>query len=60
MICPKKLKFPVAAHHRIIVDAAKRDDETAKGLFAAFDLVEPFGGLMLCDVMQRVGRVIHE
>lgn len=38
-----ELQFPVVAHHRIIVDAAKRNDETAKGLFASFDLVEPFG-----------------
>ena len=37
-----ELQFPVVAHHRIIVDAASRDDETAKGLFAAFDLAEPF------------------
>lgn len=36
-----ELQFPVVAHHRIIVDAAVRDDETARGLFAAFDLVEP-------------------
>ena len=37
----EELKFPVVAHHRIIVNAAQRDDERAKAQFAAFDLVEP-------------------
>ena len=36
-----ELKFPVVAHHRLIVDAAKRDDAATKAAFAGFDLVEP-------------------
>ncbi len=37
----EKLKFPVVAHHRIIVNAAERDDAHLKKLFSEFDLVEP-------------------
>lgn len=37
----EELKFPVVAHHRIIVNAAGRDDAKTKALFAGFDLVEP-------------------
>lgn len=37
-----ELKFPVVAHHRIIVTAALADADRAKALFADFDLVEPF------------------
>ena len=36
-----ELVFPVVAHHRIIVDAAKRDDKATAALFTAFELVEP-------------------
>lgn len=36
------LKFPVVAHHRLIVDAARRDDAAARAAFAGFDLAEPF------------------
>ena len=36
-----ELKFPVVAHHRIIVVAEQRDDERVKALFAGFDLTEP-------------------
>lgn len=36
----EELKFPVVAHHRIIVNAAERDDAATAALFAAFDLVE--------------------
>lgn len=36
-----ELKFPVVAHHRIIVHAAQRDDAATAALFASFDLVEP-------------------
>ena len=36
-----ELKFPVVAHQRLIVDAAKRDDAATKAAFAGFDLVEP-------------------
>lgn len=38
----EKLKFPVVAHHRIIVEASRRNDAVAKSLFDGFDLVEPF------------------
>ena len=37
-----ELKFPVVAHHRIIVTAELADEERARALFADFDLVEPF------------------
>ena len=37
----EELKFPIIAHHRMIVDAAKRDDVATKALFADFALVEP-------------------
>lgn len=36
-----EIKFPVTAHHRIIVHAAQKDDAATAALFAAFDLVEP-------------------
>ena len=36
-----ELKFPVVAHHRLIVDAARRDDAVTKAAFAGFYLVEP-------------------
>lgn len=36
-----ELKFPVTAHQRLIVEAAKRDDAATKAAFAGFDLVEP-------------------
>ena len=36
-----ELKFPVVAHQRLIVDAAKRDDAATKAAFAGFDLVGP-------------------
>ena len=36
-----ELKFPVVAHQRLIIDAAKRDDAATKAAFADFDLVEP-------------------
>ena len=36
-----ELKFPVVAHQRLIVEAAKRDDAATKAAFAGFDLVEP-------------------
>ena len=36
-----ELKFPVVAHHRIIVDAGRADETRARSLFAGFDLVEP-------------------
>ena len=36
-----ELKFPVVAHHRLIVDATKRDDGFTAALFAGFDLVAP-------------------
>ena len=34
-----ELKFPVVAHQRLIVEAAKRDDAATKAAFAGFDLV---------------------
>lgn len=36
-----ELKFPVVAHHRIIVHADRKDDAATTALFASFDLVEP-------------------
>ena len=36
-----ELKFPVVAHHRLIVDAVLRDDVATKAAFAGFELVEP-------------------
>lgn len=36
-----ELKFPVVAHQRLIVDAARRDDAATRAAFAGFDLVEP-------------------
>ena len=36
-----ELKFPVVAHHRLIVDAARRDDAATAAAFAGFKLVEP-------------------
>ena len=36
-----ELKFPVVAHHRLIVDAARRDDVATAAAFAGFELVEP-------------------
>ena len=38
----EKLKFPVVAHHRIIVEVSRRNDAVAKSLFDGFNLVEPF------------------
>ena len=35
------LVFPVVAHHRLIVDAARRDDVATAAVFAGFELVEP-------------------
>lgn len=37
----EELKFPVVAHHRIIVTAAARDEAAMQRLFSGFDLVEP-------------------
>ena len=39
-----ELKFPVVAHHRLIVVAAERDDAAIKACFEGFDLVEPVAG----------------
>lgn len=36
-----EMKFPVVAHHRVIVNATSRDDATVQALFKSFDLVEP-------------------
>ena len=36
-----ELEFPVVAHHRLIVDAARRDDAAIKAAFAGFELAEP-------------------
>lgn len=36
-----ELKFPVVAHHRMIIVAAERDDAAIKACFDGFDLVEP-------------------
>ena len=35
-----ELRFPVVAHHRLIVDAARRDDAATAAAFAGFELVE--------------------
>jgi len=37
----EELKFPVVAHHRIIVNTAEKDLAAMQTLFAVFDLVEP-------------------
>jgi len=37
----EKIKFPVVAHHRIIVNADARDEVAMRRLFEDFDLVEP-------------------
>ena len=37
-----EIQFPVVAHHRIIVDAARADEARARALFTDFDLAEPF------------------
>ena len=34
------LEFPVVAHHRLICDAARRDEAAMKTAFAGFELVE--------------------
>ena len=36
-----EMKFPVVAHHRVIINAVSRDDATVQALFNSFDLVEP-------------------
>ena len=36
-----ELKFPVVAHHRLICDAARKDDAAMKAAFVGFELVEP-------------------
>ena len=36
-----ELKFPVVAHHRLIVDATGRDDAATAAAFEGFELVEP-------------------
>ena len=36
-----ELKFPVVAHHKVIVDAARRDDAATVAAVAGFDLVAP-------------------
>lgn len=36
-----ELKFPVVAHHRLIIIAAERNDAAIKACFEGFDLVEP-------------------
>lgn len=49
-----ELKFPVVAHHRLIVDAARRDEAAMKAAFAGLELVEPVAesrasaGLKMC------------
>lgn len=35
-----ELKFPVAAHHRLICNAARRDTAAMKAAFARFESVE--------------------
>ena len=35
------LQFPVVAHHRLIVDTARRDDAAIAAAFSGFELVEP-------------------
>ena len=37
----EELKFPVVAHHRVIVNVAEKDAAKMLELFADFDLVEP-------------------
>lgn len=37
----EELKFPVVAHHRIIVNAGEKDLAAMQRLFATFDLIEP-------------------
>jgi len=37
----EELKFPVVAHHRIIVNADEKDVKATAALFANFELVEP-------------------
>ena len=37
----EKLRFPVVAHHRVIVNAAEKDVAKMQELFADFELVEP-------------------
>lgn len=36
-----KLRFPVVAHHRMIIVAAERNEAAIKACFDGFDLVEP-------------------
>lgn len=36
-----ELTFPVVAHHKVIVDAARRDDAATVAAFRGFDLVGP-------------------
>ena len=36
-----ELKFPVLAHHRIIVNAEQKDEAFMQALFAGFDLAAP-------------------
>ena len=36
-----ELRFPVVAHHRVIVNAAEKDVAKMQTLFADFELVEP-------------------
>ena len=36
-----ELKFPVVAHHRVIVNAVEKDVAKMQMLFADFELVEP-------------------
>lgn len=36
-----ELKFPVVAHHRVIVTAEAKDLAAMRQLFAGFELVEP-------------------
>ena len=36
-----ELKFPVVAYHRLIVDAARRDDAATAAAVAGFELVDP-------------------
>lgn len=37
----EELKFPVVAHHRVIVKAEEKDVAAMQRLFADFELVEP-------------------
>lgn len=36
-----EIKYPVTAHHRVIVHAAMRDDEATHRAFTGFNLLEP-------------------